>query len=120
VDVALKELGVKRRIAVRVESFLAAIPIVASTNLILTAPRLVLRGAMICHGSDSPIRMLGTPLSLSSLRLYAYWDLRKDADVRFRWFFSRVGAAVESLNADMTQSHVFMRKNRSLAASGSD
>lgn len=82
VDVALRAQHLQRRIAVRVSSFLAAAEIVATSDLVLTAPRSSIEG--------SNLAILGAPMTLAPLKLCAYWDARRDRDPRLVWLRDRV------------------------------
>lgn len=69
------------RIAVRVPSFLAALPIVTQSDCILTVPR---RVAAVLGATR--LRVLAPPLALPRFEVRQYWHERQHADAAHRWF----------------------------------
>lgn len=101
VDQALSELGLKRRVAVQVESLLAALPLVAETDMILTASTLVL-SLMTKGGRERrEITMVSAPLSLPPKVMRAFWDVRREGDPRFGWFLSLVQRTLDDVAASL-------------------
>lgn len=82
VDTALGRLGKSRHVAVRTVSFFGACRIVSSTDMILTAPRRVLRGL------EAPfaLRVLPVPLRIEPVLLQQVWHARSHTDPAHRWF----------------------------------
>ncbi len=87
-----------RRVLVRVESFLLAPALVASTDLVLTAPRSSLMAAMLHH----PVKIVPAPLALPSLRIAAYWDPRRKDDARMLWVLAALTSALSAYRAGLT------------------
>jgi DNA-binding transcriptional LysR family regulator len=69
------------RIIVRVPSFLAALPIAAQSDCILTVPRRVALGF-----GAARLRVLAPPLPLPRFEVRQYWHERQHADAANRWF----------------------------------
>jgi DNA-binding transcriptional LysR family regulator len=92
VDEALLRQGLTRRIALRVPFFLAAPPIVATSDLVLTAPRRIAeRFAAIL-----PLRILEPPLSLAPFSVHLAWHERDDADPAHVWLRRAISRAAET------------------------
>lgn len=86
VDAALEALGRRRRVAVRLPSFVPAPFLVASTDLVLTAPRGL---------AETMARPLGlgtrpAPLPLPEVDAYMFWHERADLDPAHRWLRARI------------------------------
>lgn len=69
------------QIVVRVPSFLAALPIVAHSDCILTVPGRVARGL-----GTTRLQVLRPPLALPPFEVRQYWHERQHADAAHRWF----------------------------------
>lgn len=81
VDRLLEQRGLRRRVAVRLATFLVAPSLVAETDLVLTLPRrLALRAA-----SSLPLRVLEPPLPLPGFTLHAAWPERLHHDPGHAW-----------------------------------
>jgi DNA-binding transcriptional LysR family regulator len=93
VDEALARLGLARRIALRIPFFLAAPPIVARSDLVLTAPRRVAQ----LFAESLPLRVLDPPLDLASFTVHALWHERDDADPAHVWLRRALARAAESV-----------------------
>ncbi len=89
VDDALAALGLARHVFVRTPSFLAAPLLVARSDLILTAPRLVLEPLAAPLG----LRTFPLPLDVPGFRVHAAWHARAHEDPAHRWFRSAVARA---------------------------
>src|SRR5690606_16775830 len=76
VDRLLAERGLERRVALRVASFLAAPFVVAQSDLVLTAPTLLV-GAFAQHGG---LRVLSPPLAIPRFTTYLFWHERFDEE----------------------------------------
>jgi DNA-binding transcriptional LysR family regulator len=86
VDTALAKIGRTRRVMVRVHTFALAPPIVAATDLVITAPRLSLRATdLVRHAS---------PVELATHGVYLAWHPRVDSDPASKWFRAKVLAAM--------------------------
>lgn len=92
VDDALAARGLERRIALRVPFFLAAPPIIAGSDLVLTLPRRIAELFARTH----PLRILSPPLPLSGFSVHLVWHERDDADPGHRWLRRAMARASES------------------------
>ena len=94
VDEALKKLGEKRRVAVTVPGFLAAVELVKRTDLISTLPDDVLRvlGGKL-HTQKCPVQ---TP----TLHMSVVWASRFTQGARHKWLRGVVTDAVRSLGQE--------------------
>jgi len=90
VDSALAQLGLRRRIALRVPFFLIAPLVVARSDMILTAP-LSLARELAQH---YPLQVLAAPFELPRFTLHLVWHERFDDDPAHRWLRERVVAAL--------------------------
>lgn len=82
VDVALAQLGLRRRVAARTTSFLAAPWLAARSDMVLTAPSRLLRAL------EGPFELVtfAPPLSVKGFRIFQAWHPRVQADAAHRWF----------------------------------
>lgn len=96
VDDLLATRGLRRRVALRVSSFVAAPFIVAESNLCLTAPALlVLSLAKRLRLVTRPV-----PVPLPPVDTYLYWHPRVDRDPAHRWFRELVLEAIKGAAAE--------------------
>ncbi|HEY1549870.1 MAG TPA: LysR family transcriptional regulator [Kofleriaceae bacterium] len=89
VDTALAARGLSRRVVARVHTFLSAPAIVASSDLILTAPRRVLEPL----AKPFALRLLPPPVDVAGFSLFAAWHPRVHGDPAHAWFRAVLGAA---------------------------
>lgn len=85
VDDALAALGLRRRIALRLPGFRAALEIVAQTDLATTLPE-----RLVHTQAPAGLHTCPPPLDLPSIELVALWHPRVDADPGHRWLRSRL------------------------------
>jgi DNA-binding transcriptional LysR family regulator len=81
VDSALERLGLQRRVALRVSSFLAAPIVVTESDLISTGPARLLRPMVDRY----PIRLLSPPLHLTPFDIHLAWHNRRSNDPAHAW-----------------------------------
>jgi DNA-binding transcriptional LysR family regulator len=81
IDEALAEKGRSRRIAVRTRYFMSAPLIVAKSDLLLTAPAMLID----YFAKIVPLTVLEPPLALPTYPEEAYWHERYDSDPAHRW-----------------------------------
>jgi len=81
VDQALAKLGRKRNVAARVRYFMAAPLIVARSELLLTAPSMLIR----YFAELVPLQVLRPPIDLPTFPEEAYWHQRFDEDPAHTW-----------------------------------
>jgi DNA-binding transcriptional LysR family regulator len=88
VDDALAAKGLSRRVAVRTGSFLAAPLLVARSDYLLTAPRLMLEPLAKPLG----LRIHPPPLEIPGYRIHQAWHPRSKSDLAHKWFRALVRA----------------------------
>ena len=93
IDEALAKKGRSRHVAVRVRYFMAAPLIVARTDLVVTAPAMLLD----YFAKLVPLRVLPPPIALPSYPEEAYWHERYDADPAHRWLRELIVRATSDL-----------------------
>ena len=89
VDTALAARGLSRRVVLRVHPFLSATAIIASSDLILTAPRRMLEPL----AKPFALRLLPPPVELAGFPLLAAWHPRVHDDPAHAWFRAKLAAA---------------------------
>jgi DNA-binding transcriptional LysR family regulator len=82
VDRALAKLGRKRHVAARVRYFMAAPLIVAQSELLVTAPSMLIR----YFAELVPLQVLRPPIDLPTFPEEIYWHQRFDEDAAHKWF----------------------------------
>ena len=90
VDDGLEELGLRRRVALVVPGYPAAMRIARATNLVAVVPRSSLGVAPASDVIASGLESFGLPLTLPEIVVSAMWHPRMDADPAHRWLRSRV------------------------------
>jgi DNA-binding transcriptional LysR family regulator len=81
VDGALAQLGLERRVALRVTNFLIAPVIVCQTDFVNTMPARLARQLAKTY----PLRLLAPPLELPTFQYRMFWHPRLDQDPAQRW-----------------------------------
>jgi len=89
VDLALAEHGLRRHVACRVRSFLAAPMIVAQSDLILTGPARLLRW----FAARYPLHVFDAPISVHDFEYLALWHERFEAEPAHTWLRGVLAAA---------------------------
>lgn len=89
VDIALNKMGKQRRIAMRVQNYLAAAKIVQETDLVWTVPR-VLAGALSMKYRELPFDV--EPLSWN-----LYWSRGAEEDPANRWMRQKLSTIAEQV-----------------------
>jgi DNA-binding transcriptional LysR family regulator len=92
IDEALERLGHQRRIAVVLQSFLAAMIVVAGSDHVLTLP---LRAVQRLQGKLA-LRVLTPPLELPGFELHQVWHERDHHDPAHRWLRSLVASVLQA------------------------
>jgi DNA-binding transcriptional LysR family regulator len=95
VDRPLAQLGVKRRVALRLPFFLPAIFAIAKTDLILTVPR---RLAKIT-GSLAGLRMVEPPRAIKAFPYFMAWHSRLGTEPAHTWFRDQVRIVARSIRS---------------------
>lgn len=80
-DIELGQQGQRRHVTLRCRNYLAAIRVVAESDLVLT---MTARYASLL-GAGSGVRMLAMPLEMPTLDLFLYWHDRAHDDPANRW-----------------------------------
>ncbi len=93
VDTVLSDLGVKRRVMLKLPHFLSAPVIVAQTDLILTLPR---RIAML-FATYTNIAMLEPPIELGKYNYLQIWHERLDCDPLHIWLRELIASQTQLL-----------------------
>jgi DNA-binding transcriptional LysR family regulator len=91
-DVALRALGLSRRVRVRCQSHAAACRIAAGTDLIATVPQAYVE--QVLERASNVVTSL--PLAGLSLETYMYWPENSAADAANRWLRERVRATLRT------------------------
>jgi DNA-binding transcriptional LysR family regulator len=81
VDTELERRGLRRKVTVRISSFLTAPLVVSQTDLVSTGPERLLRDMVTRY----PIRLLDPPLQLPRFDLILVWHARRDHDPSHTW-----------------------------------
>ena len=92
VDDALAQLGHQRRIAVVMQSFVAAMFVASTSDLLLTLP---MRVALELQRPFS-LRVLTPPLPLAEIELHLVWHERDHYDPAHRWLRGLVASVLQS------------------------
>ncbi|WP_437524732.1 LysR family transcriptional regulator [Sorangium sp. So ce726] len=82
IDDVLAEMGLRRRVAVRVASFIAAPEVVASSDLMVTLPERIAARAQ----RYLPLRTMELPFKLKGFTLALAWHERMRQDPGHAWF----------------------------------
>jgi DNA-binding transcriptional LysR family regulator len=94
VDRPLAQLGVKRRVALRLPFFLPAIFAIANTDLILTVPR---RLAKIT-GSLAGLRIAEPPRAIKAFPYFMAWHLRLTNEPAQAWLREQIRVAARGIS----------------------
>lgn len=93
VERALRAQGLERRVALQVPDFLAAVMLVARTDLLCTVPAKLAQAA----GESLPVQSSPVPVDLPGFSIHQYWHPRAHPDAAVRWLRERIaGRFVES------------------------
>jgi DNA-binding transcriptional LysR family regulator len=91
VDRALAELGVQRRVVLKIPQFLAAPFIVAQTDLILTLPRRI----ALLIADTANLAILEIPIQIEKFSYQQIWHERRSYDPLHCWFRDIVAAQMQ-------------------------
>lgn len=81
IEPELNRIGRERRVRLCCQQYLAAFPIVASSDLVLTMPRYTAR----CLNANFDNIILPLPMEIAPLTLYLYWHSSVDDDPANQW-----------------------------------
>jgi DNA-binding transcriptional LysR family regulator len=95
VDEALAGLGLARRVVASAPTGTAALQFVRGSDLVVTVPELVARGAV----ADLGLRLLPLPLELPPIPLYLCWHQRYQDDRAHAWLRGLALAALRTAPA---------------------
>jgi DNA-binding transcriptional LysR family regulator len=95
VDDALAALGLSRRVALRIPTFIPALEAVAQSDLILTAPEGFLRDV----GQTHPLQVYRPPLEIRPFPLAMAWHERLQHDPAARWLRERVAGILAAFGS---------------------
>jgi DNA-binding transcriptional LysR family regulator len=93
VDVALAAIGRERRVSARVPSFLAAVEIIAGSDLVVTLPASLARRV----AAGGRLVAVAAPLDLGSFTISLAWHARHQDEPRHRWLRGMAVAAAATL-----------------------
>lgn len=96
VDRVLMRQGLSRRIALRLPTFAVAPIIVASSDLLLTAPRRLAEAL----AQRYPLQLLTPPFDIEPFEVVAVWHERFDQDPALRWMLGLLVSLTRQLCAD--------------------
>ena len=96
VDRPLAQLGVKRRVALRLPFFLPAIFAIAKTDLVLTVPRKLAKITAPIAG----LRVVEPPREIEAFPYFIAWHSRLSTEPAHAWFRDQVRAAARSISSD--------------------
>jgi DNA-binding transcriptional LysR family regulator len=97
-DEALTRLGHQRRVVLRVRYFGVVPLVVARTDLVVTAPSMLLR-----YFADLvPLQLLAPPIALPTYPEEMYWHERFDGDPAHRWFREELAGVARGLGTGTT------------------
>lgn len=85
-DFGLAQAGYRRHIALRCQHYQAAMEVVACTDLLLTAPDMLVR----VLAPSSRFHVAALPLHLPAMRLYFYWHRDQQSDPGHRWLLTQL------------------------------
>jgi DNA-binding transcriptional LysR family regulator len=88
VERALRAQGVRRRVALQVPDFLAAVMLVARTDLMCTVPAKLAQAA----AESLPVQSSAVPVELPGFAIHQYWHPRAHPDAAVRWLRERIAA----------------------------
>jgi DNA-binding transcriptional LysR family regulator len=91
VDKALSKLGRRRRVAVNVPHFLAALPIVRQSDVVITI------GSRLAFASREGLRIHKPPLDLPGFSVSLFWHEREHADPAHVWFRRIVASVAKAM-----------------------
>jgi DNA-binding transcriptional LysR family regulator len=91
-DLALAELGSRRRVRLRCRSYAAALRVVEQTNFVLTVPRSSIR----LFPQKCSTRIHRLPFPSKGLKTFLYWHEAMDADPGNQWLRGQVLEALRS------------------------
>ena len=95
IDQALAKLGKRRRVALRVRYFMAAPLVIAESDLLLTAPSMLIR----YFARLVPLQVLAPPIELPTYPEEAYWHGRFDDDPAHAWLRALVKKTAHSFGS---------------------
>ena len=90
-DYGLANEGIRRRVAMRCQSYDTACRVVAASDLLLTIPR---RYAEL-RGLGKELRVFDAPISLVRVEFHQYWLQALDDDPATRWIREQVRAVLQ-------------------------
>jgi len=82
VDRPLAQLGVKRRVALRIPFFIPAIFAIGQTDLVLTVPRILAK----ITGKIGGVRMVEPPREIKPFPYFMAWHPRLSEEPAHAWF----------------------------------
>lgn len=93
VDLKLEELGVKRRVMLKIPHFLAAPLIIAETDLILTLPRRI----ALLYADFAQLSLFDSPINLGEYNYMQIWHKRSDNIPFQKWLRSLISEQTQHI-----------------------
>jgi DNA-binding transcriptional LysR family regulator len=93
VDRPLAQLGVKRRVALRIPFFIPAIFAIGQTDLVLTVPRILAKITAKIGG----VRMVEPPREIKAFPYFMAWHSRLNTEPAHAWLREQVRIAARSI-----------------------
>jgi DNA-binding transcriptional LysR family regulator len=90
-DIELGQQGKRRHVSLRCRNYLAALRVVAESDLVLTMTE---RYVPLLAAGSGEVRALAMPLRMPTLDLFLYWHDRVDNDPANRWLRSQLVEAL--------------------------
>ena len=95
-DVALSRSGQARRVRIRTQRYVAAMAIVAESDLLVTMPRFY---ALVVNRYTRN-RMVPFPVRTEPIEYYLYWHASTEADSGVRWLREEIGRSFRKHGSD--------------------
>ena len=89
VDIGLHAMGQKRKLAMRVQSYLVAAHVTARTDLLWTVPRLM--------AQTTPLSTIDPPFNIEPLSLHLYWHRSSSDDPASRWMRQQITEVISNV-----------------------
>lgn len=93
VDEALRSLGLARRVALTLPSYLAVPHVLAATDYVATVPRRIAQS----YAQSLALHFMAPPLRLPAFRIAMFWHERVDKDAANRWLRRQIAEVAAEL-----------------------
>lgn len=93
VEDLLSELGIKRKVLLRVPHFTSLVPVVTTTELVLTLPRRI----GLSFAKQGALRILSLPFSIPTFDVSMHWHPHSEDAVAQHWFCETVSHSLSNI-----------------------